>query len=324
MRAIISNAKGASATLDTVDESQLLSGDVHVDVAYSSLNYKDALAVTGRGIAQTWPLVLGIDLVGTVTESASPNFHVGDAVVLNGDRLGESVHGGLAQKAQVRPEAVVRLPAALSPLRAAAIGTAGFTAALAVLELEDAGVKPTDGEVLVTGASGGVGSVAISLLAKRGFSVVASTGRAEEQGEYLRGLGAADLIDRRELSEPGKPMQRQRWAAALDGIGSTTLANILAHTNYGGTVVSYGMVQGVDLPASVLPFILRSVTLTGANSVDAPLELRQRAWDMLANELDLEALDSMTETVGLSDVARVSQELVDGTAHGRTVVDVNA
>ncbi|MGO3152792.1 MAG: MDR family oxidoreductase [Galactobacter sp.] len=324
MRAIIAKAKGEPATLDTVDESTLLTGEVGIDVAYSSLNYKDALAVSGKGIAQAWPLVLGIDLVGTVTDSASSRFEPGDAVVLNGDRIGESLNGGLAEKARVRDEALVKVPAGISLEQAAAIGTAGFTAALAVLELEDAGVSPEDGDVLVTGSTGGVGSVAISLLAKRGFKVTASTGRLEEQGDYLRSLGAAQLIDRAELSEPGKPMQRTRWAAALDGIGSATLANILAQTNYGGTVVSYGMVQGVDLPASVLPFILRSVTLTGANSVDAPRELRERAWAMLASELDLDVLDSLTETIGLSDVPGKCGELLAGTAHGRTVVDVNA
>ena len=324
MRAIITKAKGEPATLDTVDESTLLTGEVGIDVAYSSLNYKDALAVTGKGIAQAWPLVLGIDLVGTVTDSASSRFEPGDTVVLNGDRIGESLNGGLAEKARVRDDALIKVPAGISLEQAAAIGTAGFTAALAVLELEDAGVTPDNGDVLVTGSTGGVGSVAISLLAKRGFKVTASSGRIEEQGDYLRRLGATNLIDRAELSEPGKPMQRTRWAAALDGIGSATLANILAQTNYGGTVVSYGMVQGVDLPASVLPFILRSVTLTGANSVDAPRELRERAWAMLASELDLDVLDSLTETIGLSDVPGKCGELLAGTAHGRTVVDVNA
>ncbi|WP_291279203.1 MDR family oxidoreductase [Galactobacter sp.] len=323
MRAIITNGKGEPATLDTVDESMLLTGEVGIDVAYSSLNYKDALAVSGKGIAQAWPLVLGIDLVGTVTDSASSRFEPGDAVVLNGDRIGESLNGGLAEKARVRDDALVKVPVGISLEQAAAIGTAGFTAALAVLELEDARVTPEDGDVLVTGSTGGVGSVAISLLAKRGFTVTASTGRIEEQGDYLRSLGATNLIDRAELSEPGKPMQRTRWAAALDGIGSATLANILAQTNYGGTVVSYGMVQGVDLPASVLPFILRSVTLTGANSVDAPRELRERAWAMLASELDLDVLDSLTETIGLSDVPGKCGDLLAGTAHGRTVVDVS-
>jgi acrylyl-CoA reductase (NADPH) len=323
MRAIITNAKGEPATLETADESTLLTGEVGIDVAYSSLNYKDALAVSGKGIAQSWPLVLGIDLVGTVTDSASSRFESGDVVVLNGDRIGESLHGGLAEKARVRDDALVKLPAGLSEEQAAAIGTAGFTAALAVLELEDAGVSPEDGEVLVTGSTGGVGSVAISLLAKRGFTVVASTGRVEEQGAYLRGLGAASVIDRTELSEPGKPLQQQRWAGALDGIGSHTLANILAQTNYGGIVASYGMVQGTDLPGSVYPFILRSVTLTGANSVDAPLDLRQRAWDLLATELDLDALGSMTQVIGLADVPAKCGELLAGTAHGRTVVDVN-
>ncbi|MGO3141579.1 MAG: MDR family oxidoreductase [Galactobacter sp.] len=323
MRAIIANAKGEPATLDTVEESTLLTGEVGIDVAYSSLNYKDALAVSGKGIAQAWPLVLGIDLVGTVTDSASDRFAPGDTVVLNGARIGESLNGGLAEKARVSDDALIKLPDGLTAHQAAAIGTAGFTAALSVLELEDADIKPEDGDVLVTGSTGGVGSVAISLLAKRGFNVTASTGRVEEQGDYLRSLGVSTLIDRSELSESGKPLQQQRWAAALDGIGSATLANILAQTNYGGTVVSYGMVQGVDLPASVLPFILRSVTLTGANSVDAPLALRERAWKLLADELDLTALESMTETIGLADVPGKCGELLAGTAHGRTVVDVS-
>ncbi|AWT24931.1 Acrylyl-CoA reductase AcuI [Corynebacterium provencense] len=324
MRAIIARQQGQPASLEEVDESTLLTGDVGIDVDYSSLNYKDGTALSGTGIVQAWPLVLGIDVVGTVTDSASPRFAPGDRVVLNGARIGESLHGGFAEKARVAADSLIRIPEPISPLRAAAIGTAGFTAALAVLALEDAGVQPGDGEVLVTGAAGGTGSVTIRLLAARGYTVVASTGRAEEQGDYLRTLGAARLIDRNQVStELGKPLQSQLWAAAVDAVGSTTLANILAQTNYGGTVVSYGLVQGLDLPTTVLHFILRAVTLTGANSVDAPLALRERAWALLAETLDLPALDGLTETIGLGDVLAAGEQIQQGEIRGRVVIDVN-
>ncbi|MDN5820024.1 MAG: oxidoreductase [Brachybacterium sp.] len=327
MRAVLIESEGAAPRLlEDADES-LLSGDIGLDVLASGLNFKDGMALAGTGIARTHPLIPGIDLVGRVTdaaESADGRFSAGDLVVLNGDGIGESVHGGFATRARVRPDALVRLPATLSPDRAAAIGTAGFTAMLAVLALEDAGVTPESGDVLVTGASGGAGSIAVALLAGRGFRVLASTGRTEENGEYLRELGAAEVLDRRELSEePGRPLQSQRFAAAIDGVGSTTLANVLAQTTWGGTVAAYGMAQGPDLPTTVLPFILRGVTLAGINSVQCPLPLRERAWDALARELDPELLDGMTTAIGLSEVIDHAPRILAGQVRGRTVVEVD-
>lgn len=323
MRAVIARESGRAAVVERVDESTLLEGDVGIDVVYSSLNYKDGGALSGNAIVQVRPLILGIDIVGTVTDSASPRFAAGDLVVLNGARAGESLHGGFAQKARVAPGSLLHVPRQLSAFHAAAIGTAGFTAALAVLALEDAGVQPGDGEVLVTGAAGGTGSLTVNLLARRGYAVVASTGRGEEQGEYLRSLGAARLVDRSLLAtETGRPLQSQRWAAAVDAVGSITLANILAQTRYGGTVVSYGLVQGPELHATVLPFILRAVTLTGANSVDAPLPLRERAWALLAESLDLRALEALSSTIGLADLPAAGERILRGEIRGRTVVDV--
>ena len=323
MRAILIDSEGAAPRLVEDADESLLTGEVALDVEFSSLNYKDAMALAGKGIARTHPLVPGIDLVGTVSESGDERFSPGDAVVLNGDGIGESRHGGYATRARVRPDALVHLPAALTAHRAAAIGTAGFTAMLAVLRLEDAGLTPADGDVLVTGASGGAGSVAIALLAGRGHRVIASTGRVEEHGEYLRSLGAAEVVDRRELSEePGRPLQSQRVAAAVDGVGSTTLANVLAQTAWGGTVAAYGLAQGPDLPTTVLPFILRGVTLAGINSVECPLPLRERAWAALASELDLALLDSMTTTIGLADAIPAAQQVLAGQVRGRTVVEV--
>lgn len=324
MRAVLIESEGAEARLlDDADES-LLSGDVELDVLLSSYNYKDGMALAGKGIARAHPLIPGIDLVGRVTGSQDERFSAGDLVVLNGDGIGESHHGGFATRARVRADALVRLPADLSPEHAAAIGTAGFTAMLAVLRLEDTGITPEAGDVLVTGASGGAGSIAIALLAGRGHRVIASTGRGEENGEYLRELGAAEVIDRRELSEePGRPLQSQRFAAAVDGVGSTTLANILAQTAWGGTVAAYGLVQGPDLSTTVLPFILRGITLAGVNSVEAPLPLRERAWEALARELDTELLDSITTSIGLSEVIPYAERILSGGVRGRTVVDVS-
>lgn len=313
----------APAALIEVEEDLLPDAEVAIDVDFSSVNYKDGLALTGKGgIVRAFPLVPGIDLVGTVTESTSPRFAPGDRVVLNGDGIGEKRFGGFSQKAKVRADALVTLPESMTSARAAAIGTAGFTAMIAVLALEDAGVTPAAGTVLVTGAAGGVGSIAIALLAARGFTVTASSGRVAEQGDYLRSLGAADIIDREQFSELGKPLQSQRWAAAIDSVGSATLANVLAQTNYGGVVVACGLAQGGDLPTSVMPFILRAVTLTGANSVDAPRELRERAWAALASDLDPLLLDSMTTTVGLAEVFDIAPRIIAGQIRGRTVVDV--
>ncbi|MGD6980337.1 MULTISPECIES: MDR family oxidoreductase [Citricoccus] len=326
MRAVIVESRGAEARLEETADEGILSGPVELDVLYSSYNYKDGLAITGagRGVLQNWPIIPGIDIVGTVTRSDDPAWDPGDTVVLNGDGIGESRHGGFATRARVHGEALVELPRDISPVRAAAIGTAGFTAMISVLQLADAGLTPGSGDILVTGAAGGVGSVAVSLLAGRGYRVVASTGRAEEEGDYLRDLGAADLLDRHELSEDlGKPLQEQRWAGAVDVAGSTTLANVLAQTNYGGTVSACGLAQGMDLPTTVAPFILRGVTLTGANSVYAPQALRQRAWTALADELDLDQLDLMTTTIGLAETIPYAQQILAGRTRGRTVVDVN-
>lgn len=327
MRAVLIESKGAAPRLlEDADES-LLTGDVALDVLASGLNYKDGMALAGKGIARTHPLIPGIDLVGRVTDStgdAAERFSAGDLVVLNGDGIGESRHGGFATRARVRADSLVRLPAELSPERAAAIGTAGFTAMLAVLSLEDTGIRPEAGDVLVTGASGGVGSIAVALLAARGFRVLASTGRAAENGEYLRELGAAEVLDRWELSEePSRPLQSQRFAAALDGVGSTTLANVLAQTSWGGTVAAYGLAQGADLPTTVMPFILRGVTLAGINSVDCPLPLRERAWEALARELDGKLLDSLTTSIGLSEVIPYAERILAGQVRGRTVVEVD-
>lgn len=322
MRAVVIEDKNSGGKLVTIDEASLLTGDVELDVLYSSYNYKDGMALNGRGIIRTWPLVPGIDIVGRVTASRDPHWVEGDLVILNGDDIGESLHGGFATRAHVRADALVRLPETISPARAASIGTAGFTAMIAVLKIRDAAITPDAGDILVTGAAGGVGSIAVSLLAGRGYRVVASTGRVNEQGDYLKALGAAELLDRAELSsEPRKPVQRPRWAAAIDVAGSATLGNIIAQTNYGGLVVSCGLAQGLDLPVTVLPFILNDVTLTGANSVKAPLELRQRAWEALGAELDLQALDQMTTTIGLSEVIDYAPKILAGQVRGRTVVD---
>ncbi|GAA0990826.1 MDR family oxidoreductase [Subtercola frigoramans] len=311
-------------TLRDVDDDFLPKADVTIAIEYSSVNFKDGLALSqnGGGVVRTFPLVPGIDLVGTVEHSADPVFAVGERVILNGDGIGEKYFGGLAERARVRSDALVALPDGLTAERAAAIGTAGFTAMIAVLALERNGVVPGSGEILVTGAAGGVGSIAIALLAGRGYTVVASSGRAETEGAYLRGLGATTVIDRSEFSEAGKPLQKQRWAGAIDSVGSSTLANVLAQTSYGGTVVACGLAQGADLPTTVMPFILRSVTLTGANSVEAPAALRKQAWAALANELDGELLDSMTTTIGLSDVIATGAQILAGSIRGRTVVDV--
>lgn len=324
MRAVIIESEGAAARLVPDADESLLNGDVELDVLFSSFNFKDGLAIAGKGIARAHPLIPGIDLVGRVTDSAVGTWSAGDLVVLNGDGIGESAHGGFATRARVRPDALVRLPGNLSPERAAAIGTAGFTAMLAVLRLEDTGITPDHGDVLVTGASGGAGSIAIALLAGRGYRVIASSGRTEENGDYLRELGAAEVVDRRELGEePGRPLQSQRFAAAIDGVGSTTLANVIAQTRWGGTVAAYGLAQGADLPTTVLPFILRGVTLAGVNSVECPLPQRERAWSALDQELDGELLDSMTTSIGLSETLPYAERILAGQVRGRTVVDVN-
>lgn len=314
-----------TASVREITDDELRDGDTVVSVGYSSINYKDGLALLGRpGVVRTWPLIPGIDLVGTVERGDSGAWAPGDLVLLNGAGLGESHHGGLAQRARVDGSRLVRVPDAIGPQRAAAIGTAGFTAMLSVLAIERNGVAPGDGPVLVTGAAGGVGSVAIALLARRGHEVVAATGRMDSQGDYLRSLGAAEVIDRATLSGPGKPLQAQRYSAVVDAVGSSTLVNALAQLKYGGVATACGLAQGSDLPGTVLPFILRGVSLVGIDSVDAPLELRQEAWGRLATDLDLRLLDDMTEVIPLDAARDKGERILAGDVRGRVVVDVNA
>ncbi|MCC2592026.1 oxidoreductase [Tessaracoccus sp. OS52] len=303
-------------------DGDLMPGEVTVDVEHSTVNYKDALAVTGAGrIMRRFPLVPGIDLAGVVAESTDPRFSPGDAVLANGWGLGQTHHGGLAERARVPGDWLVPLPTAFSTRDAMTIGTAGYTAMLCVLALEHGGITPDSGEVLVTGAGGGVGSIAIAILSGLGYRVVASTGRPLE-GDYLRGLGAAEIIGR--LSEPGKPFTTTRWAGAVDTVGSHTLVNVLAATAYRGVVAACGLAQGNDLPGSVLPFILRNVTLAGIDSAEAPVELRRKAWDRLATDLDPAKLASTATTVALDEVVDTAQRVLAGQVRGRTVVDVRA
>ncbi|MET4637805.1 MDR family oxidoreductase [Mycetocola sp. 2940] len=314
-----------TASVHGFTDDDLGAGDTTVSVQYSSINYKDGLALCGRpGVVRNWPLVAGIDLVGTVESSDSAGWAPGDTVLLNGAGLGESLHGGLAQRARIDGSRLVRVPDALGPLRAAAIGTAGFTAMLSVMAVERHGVSPGDGPVLVTGAAGGVGSVAVALLSRLGFEVVASTGRADTEREYLTMLGATEILDRGTLSEPGKPMQSQRYAAVVDAVGSHTLVNAIAQLTSGGVATACGLAQGTDLPATVLPFILRGVSLVGINSVEAPLGLRQEAWSRLERDLDPELLDGMIEVIPLDAAKDSAERILAGGVRGRTVVDVNA
>lgn len=313
-------APGVSLT--ELDDSRLPAGDVTVDVAYSTLNYKDALAITGKApVVRTWPMVPGIDFAGTVVASDDPAYQRGDAVLLNGWGVGETHWGGLAQRARVPGRFLLPLPAGLTARQSMSIGTAGYTAMLCVQALEEQGVKPGDGEVLVTGANGGVGSFAIALLARRGYTVVASTGRPQAEAR-LKALGASGIVDRASLSEPGKPLAKERWAAVVDSVGSHTLANACASTRYGGTVAACGMAQGLDFPASVAPFILRGVKLIGVDSVMAPVERRRRAWEALAKEAAAFADEIATE-ITLADAADAAARLLAGGIEGRVVVDVS-
>lgn len=309
------------ADLGEFTDDVLMDGDVTIDVEYSGINFKDGLALTGApGIIGPDFLIAGIDLVGVVSESRSALFRHGDRVTLNGWGVGETHHGGLAERARVSADWLVAVPTGLSTRQAAAIGTAGLTAQLAVLALEGAGVT---GDVLVTGAAGGLGSIATALLAGLGYRVTASTGRSNEAG-YLGSLGAREVIDRSSLSTAGNPLQSQRWDGAVDSVGGSTLANVLAQTRYGGAVASCGLAGGSELPATVMPFILRAVTLIGINSVRAPNPLRVEAWARLARDLDLDLLESITEAVPLAGAISVAQRIVAGDVRGRTVVDVRA
>ncbi len=314
---------GYRAGVTEVDDAALPEGDVTVRVDYSTLNYKDGLAITGKSpVVRKFPMVPGIDLAGTVEASTHAGISAGDRVVLNGWGVGEVHWGGLAQRARLKGEWLVPLPAAFTSRQAMAIGTAGYTAMLCVLALERHSVTPDQGEVLVTGANGGVGSVAVALLAKLGYTVVASTGRPQE-ADYLKALGVATIIDRAELAAPGKPLAKERWAGVVDTVGSHTLANACASTRYRGTVAACGLAQGMDLPASVAPFILRGVTLAGVDSVMAPRAERLEAWRRLAQDLDVGKLELMTHEIGLGEAVATAAALLEGKVRGRVVVDVN-
>ncbi|WP_321888033.1 acrylyl-CoA reductase (NADPH) [Paraburkholderia bannensis] len=315
-----------SARVADIDETRLpessTPGDVLVDVQYSTLNYKDGLAITGKSpVVRSFPMVPGIDFAGTVAQSDDPRYAVGDAVVLNGWGVGETHWGGLAQKARVRGDWLIPLPKGLTARQAMAVGTAGYTAMLCILALERHGIDASRGDVLVTGASGGVGSFAIALLARRGYRVVASTGKLQEAA-YLQDLGAAEVIDRATISAPGKPLQKERWAAAIDSVGGHTLANVCASLRADGAVAACGLAQGMELPATVAPFILRGVSLLGINSVTRPFAERQQAWQALAETLDLGALDTITREIGLDAAIPAAHDLLEGRVRGRIVVDV--
>ena len=312
-----------TARVTQVDEKDLPDGDVIVRVDYSTLNYKDALAITNKSpVVRKWPMVAGIDGAGVVEESTHPDWKPGDRVILNGWGAGETHWGCLAQKARLRGDWLVRVPEALTTRQAMAIGTAGYTAMLCAMALDSHGIKPDRGEVLVTGATGGVGSVAVAIMAARGFRVVASTGKPQE-AEYLKKLGAAEIVERGTLAQAGKPLQKERWAGVIDSVGSHTLANACAQALPEGVVAACGLAQGMDFPTTVAPFILRGVTLVGVNSVTAPRERRVRAWAALAKELDPKKLDAMTTEISLGDAIGRAQDVIDGKVRGRLVVDVN-
>lgn len=317
------NDQGQTVGLTSLDEAQLPDGDVSVEVEYSTLNFKDGLAITGRSpVVRKFPMVPGIDLAGVVTDSTHADWRQGDRVILNGWGVGETHWGGLAQRARLDGDWLVPLPSNFTSRQAMAIGTAGYTASLCVDALLAGGVRPDQGEVLVTGATGGVGSIAIALLAKAGFAVAAVTGKSAE-APYLEQLGAGTVLDRAEFAEAGKPLQKERWAGVVDAVGSHTLANACAQTRYGGIVAACGLAQGMDFPASVAPFILRGVSLLGIDSVMAPRDRRLTAWQRLSNDLDPAALDAIAEEVALGEAIDAASRLMDGKVRGRVVVDVN-
>lgn len=314
---------GYRANVKDIDDAQLPDGNVTVRVGFSTLNYKDGLAITGKGpVVRKFPMVPGIDLAGVVEESTHPDYKAGDAVVLNGWGVGEGHWGGLAQKARLNGDWLVPLPARFTPQQAMSIGTAGYTAMLCVLALERHGVKPGDGEIVVTGAAGGVGSVAIAVLSKLGYSVVAVTGRPDD-ADYLKQLGAVEILDRSQFSAPGKPLSKERWAGAVDVVGSHTLANICASTRYRGVVTACGLAGGMDFPSTVAPFILRGVTLAGVDSVMCPRADRLIAWQRLGTDLDIDKLGAISRVVGLDEAIPLAHQLLAGNVRGRVVVDVN-
>ena len=313
---------GSKAALADFDEANLMDGDVTIAVEYSTVNYKDGLAITGKApVVRRFPMIAGIDFAGTVAASSSPAWKPGDKVILNGWGCGETHLGGFGEKARVKGDWLVRLPASMSAREAMAIGTAGYTAMLAVMALERHGLTPERGPVAVTGAAGGVGSVAIAILSKRGFSVSAVTGRTDE-ADYLKGLGAAEIVERKELAGPPKLLAKERWAGGIDAVGSTTLANLLSMTRYGGAVAACGLAGGMDLPTSVAPFILRGVCLYGIDSVMCPIERRREAWKRLENDLDRQKLATMTREIGLSGVPEAAAAILAGQVRGRVVVKI--
>lgn len=313
-----------TTTFTTVAESDLPEGDVKVEILYSTLNYKDALAITGKSpVVRLFPMIPGIDFVGRVSESNHNEYKAGDLVVLNGWGVGETHWGGLAQKASVNGDWLVPLPASFDPKLAMAIGTAGYTAMLCILALERHGIKPEMGKILVTGAAGGVGSVAIAILSKLGYDVIALSGRVEEESGFLKSLGASEIIHRDELQHPGKPLAKERWVGAVDVVGSNVLANVCAGTQYGGVVTACGLAGGMDFPATVAPFILRGVTLVGIDSVMCPKDKRLEAWKRLETDLDVTKLQNIYTEIGLSQVQGVATELLEGKVRGRVIVDVN-
>ena len=321
---VLENDGGFRATVKSVDAAQLPAADVTLAVSYATLNYKDGLAITNRGpVVRQWPMVAGVDGAGTVVASNHPDWQVGDLAVHNGWGAGETHWGCLAETARLKGDWLIRLPQALSLRQAMAIGTAGYTAMLCVLALEDHGLRPDAGEVLVTGASGGVGGVAIALLGRLGYRVVAATGRASEE-TYLKALGASSVLDRAVLASPGKALQKERWAGVVDAVGSHTLANALAQTRYGGVVAACGLAQGMDLASTVMPFILRGVALVGIDSVMAPLSRRQRAWARIARDLDPALLETIVQELPLDGAIDAAHALMDGRVRGRTLIKIGS
>ncbi|MGN6469230.1 MAG: acrylyl-CoA reductase (NADPH) [Rhizobiaceae bacterium] len=315
--------KNQSVAVTELSDADLMEGDVTVAVEATTVNYKDGLAITGNApVVRRFPMVPGIDFAGTVIASTNPDWKEGDKVILNGWGVGETHYGAFAGHARVKGEWLVPLPAGLTPLQAMAVGTAGYTAMLCVMALERHGITPARGPVVVTGAAGGVGSVAISVLSKLGYHVVASTGRAAAEEAYLRDLGAAEIISREELSGPAKPLGKERWAGGVDAVGSHTLANVLSMTSYGGAVAACGLAQGMDLPGSVAPFILRGVSLLGIDSVMAPKPIRIEAWRRIASDLDHDKLAALSTTTGFDGILPAARDIVEGKVRGRVVIDM--
>lgn len=314
--------KKQSVDIVELTNDDLMEGDVLLEVEATTVNYKDGLAITGKSpVVRHWPMVPGIDLVGTVLETSSSEFSAGDKVLLNGFGVGEVHWGGYAERARLKSDWLIGLPDGISAKQAMGIGTAGYTAMLCVMALERYGLTPASGPIIVTGANGGVGSVAISILSKLGYHVIASTGRVDES-DFLKELGASEIIDRAELSEAGRPLGKERWAGGVDAVGSHTLANLLAQTSYGGAVAACGLAQGFDLPATVMPFILRGVALLGVDSVMASKELRKQAWSRLASDLDMSKLEALTTEIGFDDIIQTATNIVDGKVRGRVIVDI--